>query len=274
MAEFFTFQNLADLGMLIFLQAVLGFDNLLYISIESKRAPEAKQKAVRRNGILIAIALRIVLLFVVVQLIDTFAKPFFEVHWTGYIEGAFNFATLVFLLGGGFIMYTAVKEIGHMLSIEEPGEAHHGEKSASVTKIVIMIAVMNLVFSFDSILSALAISKVFAILAIAVVLSGVLMLVMANVVSEFLKKNRKYEVLGLFILLIVGVVLLGEGGHESHLKLFGYAVEPISKTTFYFSIAVLVVVDILQSGYQKKLGTERRRRYDQSQAASTSKKDA
>jgi len=256
MAEAFNLQNLADLGVLIFLQAVLGFDNLLYISIESKRAPEDKQRAVRRNGILIAIALRIGLLFAVTRLIAVFAKPFFKVHWTGYLEGEFNFATLVFLLGGGFIMYTAVKEIGHMLTMEEPGEAHKkGSKSAA--RVVAMIVLMNLVFSFDSILSALAISKVFLVLAAAIGVSGVLMLVMANTVSEFLKKNRKYEVLGLFILLIVGVVLLGEGGHEAHLKFFGYAVEPMSKSTFYFSIAVLVVVDILQSGFQKKLAGER-----------------
>ncbi len=80
---------------------------------------------------------------------------------------------------------------------------------------------------------------------------------MADHVSTFLERNRKYEVLGLFILLIVGVVLLGEGGHVGHLKLFGYAVEPLSKTTFYFSIAVLVLVDVIQSKYQNKLAAQR-----------------
>ena len=91
-------------------------------------------------------------------------------------------------------------------------------------------------------------------LAVAIVVSGIAMLALANSVSTFLEKNRKYEVLGLFILLIVGIVLLGEGGHVAHLKLFGYSVEAMSKTTFYFSIAVLVAVDVIQSGYQKKLG--------------------
>ena len=108
----------------------------------------------------------------------------------------------------------------------------------------------------------------------AIVISGVLMLVMANVVSDFLKKNRKYEVLGLFILLIVGVVLLGEGGHESHLKFFGFAVVPMSKSTFYFSIAVLVIVDILQSGYQKKLGAERQRGLSRAHRAMSDSKEA
>jgi len=66
-----------------------------------------------------------------------------------------------------------------------------------------------------------------------------------------------YEVLGLFILLIVGVVLLGEGGHKGHLELFGYPVEAMSKTTFYFSVVVLFIVEIVQSGYQRKLAAER-----------------
>ena len=85
------------------------------------------------------------------------------------------------------------------------------------------------------------------------------MLILADHVSEFLQKNRKYEVLGLFILLIVGVVLLGEGGHVAHLTLFGYLVEPMAKSTFYFSVVVLVIVDMVQSGYQKKLAKQAER---------------
>lgn len=255
--ELFSLANLMNLGVLIFLQLVLGFDNLLYVSIESKRAPEDQQAKVRKLGILIAIALRIVLLFVVMQLIERLEAPFFTLNVPGVVEGAFNFATLVFLFGGVFIMYTAVKEISHMLSIDRPGSADDGPESKPVGQVIAMIVLMNLVFSFDSILSALAITKVFAVLATAIMISGLGMLVAANQVSEFLKKNRKYEVLGLFILLIVGVVLLGEGGHVAHLQLFGHHVEPMAKSTFYFSIAVLVIVDVLQSGYQKKLDLER-----------------
>ena len=127
-----------------------------------------------------------------------------------------------------------------------------------------MIVVMNLVFSFDSILSAVAITRVTWVLTAAILASGLGMLVLADRVAEFLQRNRKYEVLGLFILLIVGVVLLGEGGHEAHLKIFGYAVEPMSKMTFYFSIVVLVVVDVLQGRYQKKLEARRSRERDAS----------
>ena len=256
--ELLSFENLGNLVVLLFLQAVLGFDNLLYISIESKRAPEKDQAKVRRNAILIAIGLRIALLFLMVNLIDSFTEPFFTLH-NRFIEGAFNFPVIVFLCGGGFIMYTAVKEIGHMMAIEDLGTDVANKGSKSAKQVIATLVMMNLVFSFDSILSALAITKVFMVLALAIIGSGMAMLFLADHVSEFLQRNRKYEVLGLFILLIVGVVLLGEGGHTAHLKIFGYAVEALSKTTFYFSIAVLVLVDVIQSKYQRKLAVERSR---------------
>tara|TARA_R110002096_G_scaffold119038_2_gene257728 strand:+ start:8969 stop:9799 length:831 start_codon:yes stop_codon:yes gene_type:complete len=266
MAELLTFENLGNLAVLIFLQAVLGFDNLLYISIESQRAPEAVQKRVRFWGIIIAVVLRIVLLFVMIQLIDAMKEPFYVFNMSGLIEGGVNFSTLVFVIGGIFIMYTAFKEITHMLSIEhlENDPEHKSGKSAA--RVVMMIVMMNLIFSFDSILSALAITDVFPILAIAILSSGLAMVLLADGVTEFLKKNRMYEVLGLFILLIVGVVLLGEAGPAAahamdddslQIKLFGYALLPMSKTTFYFSVVVLVIVELVQSGYQRKLAAER-----------------
>ncbi|MXU65405.1 TerC family protein [Oceanomicrobium pacificus] len=259
MEELFNLANLGNLMMLIFLQAVLGFDNLLYITIESQRAPKEKQAAVRRWGIIIAVALRIVLLFTMIQLIERLQAPFFSINIPGVIEGEFNFAVIVFLFGGVFIMYTAVKEISHMLSIDDlVHEAHRDRAGKSAWQVVALIVMMNLIFSFDSILSALAITDVFILLAIAIILSGIAMLVLADRVAEFLQKNRMYEVLGLFILLIVGVVLLGEGGHQGHLKLAGFAVEPLSKTTFYFSVIVLVLVEVVQSGYQRKLAAEKR----------------
>lgn len=259
MLELFTIENIANLGVLIFLQAVLGFDNLLYISIESQRAPAHQQAMVRRNGIIIAVALRVILLFVTIKLISTLTEPFFNINWQGVIEGSFDFSALVFLFGGVFIMYTAVKEISHLLVIEEPTHDVNQRPAKSAGSVIALIVLMNLIFSFDSILSALAITDVFPILAIAILTSGAAMFLLADTVADFIKKNRKYEVLGLFILLIVGIVLLGEGGHVAHLKLFGVAVEPMAKSTFYFAIVVLVLVDIIQSGYRRKLEVARAR---------------
>lgn len=267
MADLLTPENLGTLLMLCFLQAVLGFDNLLYISIESQRAPVAKQASVRRWGIIIAVVLRVVLLFAMIQLIDAMAEPFYIFAWSDVIEGGVNFATCVFLIGGVFIMYTAVKEIGHMLTIEHLADGVEAKSGKSATQVVLLIVTMNLIFSFDSVLSALAITDIFPLLATAILLSGLAMLLLANGVTRFLEKNRMYEVLGLFILLIVGVVLLGEAGqaaaHAMHddslaLRLFGYEVIPMSKTTFYFSVLVLVAVEIIQSGYTRKLDAQRR----------------
>jgi predicted tellurium resistance membrane protein TerC len=266
MADLLTIENLINLIMLCFLQAVLGFDNLLYISIESQRAPVAQQKSVRMWGILIAVALRVVLLFTMIQLIAALSEPFLILDYPGIIEGGVNFATCVFVVGGAFIMYTAIKEIRHMLSIEKLDHDVDGKSGKSATQVVILIVIMNLIFSFDSVLSALAITDVFPILAFAIILSGVAMLVLAETVTTFLEKNRMYEVLGLFILLIVGVVLLGEAGpaaaHAMHddtlqIKVFGKDIIPMSKSTFYFSVVVLVIVEIIQSRYSRKLNAER-----------------
>ncbi|MEQ9425666.1 MAG: tellurium resistance protein TerC [Cyclobacteriaceae bacterium] len=244
-------ENLFTLFMLIILQAVLGFDNLLYISLESKRAPVDQQKRVRSWGIGIAIVLRIVLLYVLVNLVQYFQDPVFSIHLFDWINATFNIHSLIVLFGGAFILYTAVKEIWHLVYLEEHGNA--AQKPTSINKIIIMIVIMNLVFSFDSILSAMALSDVFWVMATAIIISGILMIWLSGSVTQFLAKNRLYEVLGLFILFLVGVMLVSEGGHLGHIELFGNEITPMSKTTFYFVIFVLVIVDIVQGKYQKKL---------------------
>ncbi|MBT8084625.1 MAG: hypothetical protein KJN72_05345, partial [Woeseia sp.] len=243
------------LAMLTLLQAVLGFDNLLYITLESKRAPADKQAFVRRFGIALAMVLRIGLLFLLVSVIEIFKSPWFDLHWTGVIEGVFNFHAIIVLLGGAFIIYTATKEIWHMMQIQHLG--HADRKPKSVASLIFWIVLMNLVFSFDSILSAIALTDVFAVMATSIFIGAALMVWLADGVADFLEKNRMYEVLGLFILLIVGIMLLSEGGHLAHLKLFGNAIVPMTKTTFYFVITVLVLTDIVQSRYRRKLLNQR-----------------
>lgn len=255
--ELFTVSGLSTLAMLILLQAVLGFDNLLYISIESKRAPEERQQFVRRLGVGLAIALRIGLLFVVISLIERVREPLFGIHLAGFLNGDFTLHSLITLFGGVFILHTALKEIIHLLAIEEVGHGPNGKGQKSVAAVIFWIVLMNLVFSFDSILSAMALTENFWIMATAIVVSGLMMIWLADHVAEFLKRNRMYEVLGLFVLFIVGVMLLGEGGHLAHLKFFDYQVEPMAKSTFYFTIVVLIAIDIVQGRYRKKLLAQR-----------------
>jgi predicted tellurium resistance membrane protein TerC len=256
MSELLSLENLGTLVMLIFLQAVLGFDNLLYISIESKRVPLERQQSVRRWGIGLAAAFRIILLFVVIEAIAAFQTPLGTLSLGSWAHGEFTVHALIVLAGGIFILYTAVKEIAHMLAIQNLGEDEE-QTPSSVKSVVAKIVAMNLVFSFDSILSAIALTDEIVVMAIAILVSSAMMIFLAEHVAEFLKKNRLYEVLGLFILFVVGIMLVSEGGHLAHLVLGGSAVTPMAKSTFYFVIIILVAVDLAQGRYQKKLMHEK-----------------
>ena len=269
-------EALITLALLVLLQAVLGFDNLLYISLESKRVPAGRQGYVRRVGIGLAVFLRIVMLFVVINIVEKFQNPLFGIHIgspitaenihgaargrpvLNVIDGEFNFHALIVLVGGVFIIYTAVKEIFHMLGQDDLEHAESKPRSVKMT--IFWIVLMNLVFSFDSILSAMALATdpetgkpVFWIMALAILIGGVLMIWLADRVANFLERNRMYEVLGLFVLFIVGIMLLTEGAHLAHLHFAGNEITPMTKTTFYFVIAVLILTDVVQSRYQKKL---------------------
>jgi len=234
MADLLTLESFFTLFMLILLQAVLGFDNLL-------------------------------LLLVIVKLISALAQPLFDINIEKFIEGEFTLQSLVTLGGGGFIIYTAIKEINHLLIVDHIEHTDDNNRR-SMGQAIALIVLMNLVFSFDSILSAMAIASektadgtVYQVplMVIAILISGLAMILMADAVTEFLKKNRMYEVLGLFILFLVGVLLVTEGAHLAHLKLFGFTIDAMSKSSFYLVIGVLVITDILSNRYQKRLWAQR-----------------
>ena len=298
----FTPSALFTLLMLFLLQAVLGFDNLLYIVIESNKVgDEADARRVRNWGIGIAVVLRLVLLVVLVSLIGLLGNPLFTIPPNGVVDGEFTFQALITLFGGAFIIYTAVKEINHLLIVDHV-EHTEGSGRRSVWGAVALIVTMNAVFSFDSILSAMAIASVdvaeivgaqgavldtfrgtvtecktflinnpvagavaceparqyqVPLMMIAIVASGVAMILLAGYVTDFLKKNRMYQVLGLFILFLVGVLLVTEGAHLAHIDVFGYEIQAMSKSSFYLVIFVLVITDILSNKYQKRLWTQR-----------------
>lgn len=302
MAELFTLEALFTLFMLILLQAVLGFDNLLYIAIESNKVGDPKDaKRVRKYGIAIAVLLRIILLFIIVKIFALLAEPLFGIHLKNIIEGDFTAQALITLVGGAFIIYTAIKEIHHLLQVDHI-EHSEGSGKRTVAGAITLIVLMNLVFSVDSILSAMAIASVdianivdnagailgtydgtiteckralianpiagavgctlektyqVPLMVIAILLSGLAMILLADRVTEFLKKNRMYQVLGLFILFLVGVLLVTEGAHLAHLKLFGFPIDAMSKSSFYLVVGVLIITDILSNRYQKRLWAQK-----------------
>lgn len=254
----FTLDNLTTFLILTALETVLGFDNLLYITLEAKKVDPANERVLRRWGIILAIVLRIILLFVVLQLISAFQDPIFDVALP-FFSASVSGHALIVLAGGLFLMYTAMKEIYHMIGV--PDLENEGKRAVrkSFASALFWIVIMNVVFSFDTVLSAVALTDNFIVMTAAIVISGILMVVMSESVATFLAKNRMYEVLGLFVLLIVGIVLIAEGGHIAHLSFFGYPIEPMSKATFYFVLFALVAVEVVQSRYQKKLLAEKAR---------------
>ena len=157
---------IGTLIMLIALQVVLGFDNLLYIALESKKAPIQKQEFVRKTGIAIAIILRLALLFILVNLVEKFKNPFLISEYE-FISFEMNLHSLIILFGGAFILYTSVKEIWHMIIFIDDQEQ---KTKASTSRVIFMIVLMNLVFSFDSILNAMALTDNFLIMAISIIL--------------------------------------------------------------------------------------------------------
>ena len=138
--------------MLILLQAVLGFDNLLYISLESKRAPVNERAKARNWGIGLAVALRIVLLFALVNVMDFFTKTY-SVNFS-WLTGKFSVEHIIVLAGGAFLLYTATKEILHMVAVDDFDAGDEDDEPRSTKSVITTIVIMNLVISLDSILSA------------------------------------------------------------------------------------------------------------------------
>jgi predicted tellurium resistance membrane protein TerC len=136
------------LVMLVLLQAVLGFDNLLYISLESKKAPETDQKKVRKIGILIAIVLRIILLFVLVSIIDFFQEPFSFLSGgiKDVVKFAFNGHSIIVLIGGGFIIYTAIKEIWHMIGVKNFDQDVDGNSKRTKSSNAVITSIVLILF--------------------------------------------------------------------------------------------------------------------------------
>ena len=121
-----------------------------------------------------------------------------------------------------------------------------------------LIRDMREILGFDTVLSAVALTKNFIVMTSAIILSGILMVMMADAVAAFLNRNRMYEVVGLFVLLLVGIMLTTEGGHLAHLAFFGVEIHALEKATFYFVLVTMVAVEIVQGRYQRKLLAEKR----------------
>ncbi len=246
---------------LTFLEIILGIDNIVFLSIVSGKLKAEDQPKARRIGLLLAMVFRIILLFGitwVLSLQDTLLSidwGFFEAHITGQ--------SLIIFGGGLFLLYKSVSEIHHKLEGEEEGTT--GKASNSLSKAIVQIALLNIVFSFDSILTAVGMVSMkepseggfgydgaLLIMILSVVISIIIMMIFAGPVSKFVNEHPTIQILGLSFLILIGVMLLAEGSHLAHFR-FGNDVEvhSIPKGYLYFSIFFSLFVEFLNLKMKK-----------------------
>lgn len=222
------YQIFVSLLTLIALEVVLGIDNVIFISILAARLPEAQQKKARRLGLLLAAVLRIGLLLII-SLIMKLESDLFTLFGKG-----FSGKELILIAGGLFLLYKSTKEIYHKMEGED-GDQTKNLKLNTFGAVLLQILIMDLVFSVDSIITAIGMVKEIWIMYVAVIVTVVIMLVAAEPISNFVNKHPSFKMLALSFLLLIGFSLLAEGwGAE------------IPKGYIYFSMAFSLFVDVLQ----------------------------
>jgi predicted tellurium resistance membrane protein TerC len=224
---------LIALATLTFLEIVLGVDNIIFISILSGKLPPAQQPRARRLGLLLAMGTRILLLFSLAWVIRLTA-PLFTV-FSQEISGR----DLILILGGLFLLGKSTHEIHDRLEGEE-GHAT-AKVAASFASVLIQIALLDIVFSLDSVITAVGMVKEVPVMIAAVVISVVIMMVAAEPISAFVHRHPTVKMLALSFLLLIGMSLIAEGfGHH------------IPKGYVYFAMGFSVFVEALNLKMRKK----------------------
>jgi predicted tellurium resistance membrane protein TerC len=235
---------------LIFLQIVLGIDNIIFISIAAGKLKDDIRKKAINIGMIIAMVLRIVLLFGITTL-TALKNPFYTVK-SNWFNIELNGQAIILFLGGLFLLYKSVHEIyekteGHL---EEEHHKSSAKKATNTfTSAIIQISLINLVFSFDSILTAIGMTNgvkgAFTIMVIAIIISVIIMILFANPVSNFVNKHPSIQILGLSFLILIGFMLISESAHMSKTVIFGQHVGLIPKGYLYFTIMFTLVLEYL-----------------------------
>jgi predicted tellurium resistance membrane protein TerC len=236
---------------LTFLEIILGIDNIIFISIASnKLKTEEDRKKATNIGLVLAMVLRIVLLFGVSYLVAMNAP--WIIFDFGWASGGFSGQSLILIAGGIFLLYKSTSEIHHKLEGDEhtDGDPSRGKAvGASLQSVVIQITIINIVFSFDSILTAVGMTNgvtgALIIMIIAVVVSVGIMMVFAVPVGNFVNRNPTIQMLGLAFLILIGFMLIVEGAHLAHFELFDSEVGTVPKGYLYFAIAFSLGVEFL-----------------------------
>lgn len=228
-----TSEGLIALLTLTFLEIILGVDNIIFISIVSNRLPEVDRRKTRNIGLGLALVMRIGLLLGISWIIG-FTEPLFSV-----LEHAVSAKDLILILGGLFLIGKSTTEIHHTLE----GDEQHISKSKSVTvgKVILQIVALDVVFSFDSILTAVGLTDQIMIMIIAVTLAMIVMISAAGKISAFINKHPSLQMLAMSFLILIGFMLVLEGIGEH-----------IEKGYIYFAVFFSLSVEALNMRKRSK----------------------
>jgi len=232
-------------------QIALGADNLIIITILANKLPLDQQKKAVQWGLILAMVFRIILLAVVSWVLRFAGAPFhhFDFDLLGiHFMGAVSVKALVLVGGGLFLILSGVKE----LRLKIKGVEHEIEGAVRFSKVLITIVSLNLLFSVDSILTVVGMTDVFAVMVGSVVISVALMLIFAGPIAEFMSQNPDFEILGLFVLLLIGFVLFLEGGHVAHMTVNGGEFPYIPQWITIFILLLMFSVDFYQNWLERK----------------------
>lgn len=246
MEHLLTTESLISFLILVILEVVLGIDNVIFVSLIMNRLPEEKRKRARTFWMIFGIITRSLLLLALGWLLEQKGKTLFSLGSKG-----FDLASLVMLLGGLFLMYKSVKEIHHKLEGEDPAAGGKGGVMLSMAQAMAQIVLIDMVFSFDSIITAGGTAKHVEIMIAAVVIAMGVMFLFAPKISSFISKHPTLKMLALSFLVMIGLSLIIEGwdseaAHQLHLKNY-----------IYFGMAFSFGVEMLNMMMRKNMQKQR-----------------
>ena len=240
---------------LTFLEIILGIDNIIFISIVTGKLPVEQRKKATQVGLFLAMFIRIALLFGITLLI-AMKEPWFSFD-LGWFSANITGQALILLAGGLFLIYKSTKEIHEKVDHKGHEEATlKGAATKSFSNVIVQILLIDLIFSFDSILTAVGMTNgtegALYIMITAVVIAVAIMMLFAVPVGNFVNANPSIQILGLAFLILIGFMLITESMHLSDATLVGEKVGTVPKGYLYFAIAFSLVVEMLNMRMTRK----------------------
>lgn len=235
-----------SLVTLIFLEIVLGVDNVIFISIVSNKLPEEQQKKARNIGLLFAMVFRVVLLLMINWIISL-KDPVFTIDWLASINDKpldISWKDIILLIGGLFLIVKSTLEIHNKMK-EVDGHHHQASTAkavgANIAGVIVQIILIDIIFSLDSILTAVGLVDHVLIMIIAVIIAVIVMMLFAGAISRVINKQPSLQMLALSFLVVIGVLLVAEGIHQH-----------ISKSIIYSCLAFSLAVEMLNIRLRNK----------------------